>query len=86
MVRIKSKKSKRASPYTESDIWDLEELKILIKYEPFKRNKAAIALMWDLNARHHEVTMLRIKHVRLKERYGEGEIPHQAKTGSVRSY
>ena len=70
------------SSYTESDIWDLEELKALIKYEPFKRNKAAIALMWDLNARNHEVTMLKIKHVRLKERYGEGEIPHQAKTGS----
>ena len=82
VVRIKSKKSKRASSYTESDIWDLEELKTLIKYEPFKRNKAAIALMWDLNARNHEVTMLKIKHVRLKERYGEGEIPHQAKTGS----
>jgi hypothetical protein len=38
--------------------------------------------MWDLNARNHEVTMLKIKHVRLKERYGEGEIPYQAKTGS----
>jgi hypothetical protein len=82
IVRIKSKKSKRVSSYSESDIWDLEELKILIKYEPFKRNKAAIALMWDLNARNHEVTMLKMKHVRLKERYGEGEIPYQAKTGS----
>jgi hypothetical protein len=82
IVRIKSKKSKRVSAYSESDIWDLEELKILIKYEPFKRNKAAIALMWDLNARNHEVTMLKMKHVRLKERYGEGEIPYQAKTGS----
>jgi hypothetical protein len=38
--------------------------------------------MWDLNARNHEVTMLKIKHVRLEERYGEGEIPYQAKTGS----
>ena len=82
IVKIKGKKSKRVSPYAESDIWDLEELKILIKYEPFKRNKAAIALMWDLNARNHEITLLRIKHVRLKERYGEGEIPYQAKTGS----
>lgn len=82
MVRIKSKKSKRISPYSESDIWDLEELKTLIKYEPFKRNKAAIALMWDLNGRNHEITLLRIKHIRLKERYGEGEIPRQAKTGS----
>jgi len=25
---------------------------------------------------------LKIKHVRLRERYGEGEIPHEAKTGS----
>jgi integrase/recombinase XerD len=82
MVRIKSRKSKRVSPYSESDIWDLEELKTLIKYEPYLRNKAAIALMWDLNGRNHEITMLRIKHIRLKERYGEGEIPHQVKTGS----
>ena len=37
--------------------------------------------MWDLDARNHEVTMLKIKHIRLKEKYGEGEIPHQAKTG-----
>jgi hypothetical protein len=82
IVRIKSRKSKRLSPYSESDIWDLEELKTLIKYEPYLRNKAAIALMWDLNGRNHEITMLRIKHIKLKERYGEGEIPHQAKTGS----
>jgi integrase/recombinase XerD len=39
-------------------------------------------MMWDLNARNHEVTMLKIKHIRLKERYGEAEIPYQAKTGS----
>jgi hypothetical protein len=28
------------------------------------------------------VTLLKIKHIRLRERYGEGEIPHEAKTGS----
>lgn len=38
--------------------------------------------MWDLDARNHEITLLKIKHIRLKEKYGEGEIPHQAKTGS----
>ena len=53
-----------------------------MKYEPHKRNKAAITLMWDLNARNHELTLLRIKHVRLREKYGEGEIPYEAKTGS----
>ncbi|HZD81569.1 MAG TPA: hypothetical protein VE076_01725 [Nitrososphaeraceae archaeon] len=26
---------------------------------------------------------LKIKHIRLKERYGEGEIPHEAKTTIV---
>ncbi|HKO40594.1 MAG TPA: hypothetical protein VJU85_04980 [Nitrososphaeraceae archaeon] len=45
-------------------------------------NKAILALMWDLDARRHEITLLKIKHVRLKERYGEGEIPHEAKTGT----
>ena len=38
--------------------------------------------MWDLDARNHEITLLRIKHIRLNERYGEAEIPHESKTGS----
>ena len=47
-----------------------------------QRNKAILMLMWDLNARPHEITLLKIKHFRLKEKYGEGEVPHEAKTGS----
>ena len=81
-VLIKKKRTKRSSPYLETELWELEELLLVIKYEPFKRNKAALALFWDLDAGNHEVTLLKIKHVRLKERYGEGEIPYQAKTGS----
>lgn len=81
-VKIKNKLTKRLSPYLESELWDRNELALIIKYEQFKRNKAAIALMWDLDARNHEITLLKIKHIRLKEKYGEGEIPHQAKTGS----
>jgi integrase/recombinase XerD len=57
----------------------------IVKYEPYIRNKAALTLFWDLdarNARNHEVTLLKIKHIHLKERYGEGEIPHEAKTGT----
>jgi integrase/recombinase XerD len=81
-VNIERKKTKRLSPYGENEIWDLEELKAVIKYEPQKRNKAILSLLWDLNGRNHEITLLRLKHVRLRERYGEGEIPHQAKTGS----
>jgi hypothetical protein len=38
-------------------------------------------LFWDPDARNHEVTLLKIKHIRLKEHYG-GEIPHEAKTAT----
>jgi DNA modification methylase len=72
-AQIKKKKTKRLSPYLESEIWDRDELAHIIKYEQFKRNKAALALMWDLDARNHEITLLKIKHIRLKEKYGEGD-------------
>src|SRR5919106_2083948 len=81
-VRIKEKKTKRLSPYSETELWEREEILSIVKYEPYKRNKAALTLFWDLDARNHEVTLLKIKHIRLRERYGEGEIPHEAKTGS----
>jgi integrase/recombinase XerD len=81
-VKIKGKKTKRLSPYSETELWDRDEVLFIVKYEPHIRNKAALTLFWDLGARNHEVTLLKIKHIRLRERYGEGEIPHEAKTGS----
>ena len=81
LYRQQNETSKRLSPYLETKIWDKDELFTIIKYEPYKRNKAVLALLWDLDARPHEVTLLKIKHIRLKEKYGEGEIPHEAKTG-----
>ncbi|WP_148686367.1 hypothetical protein [Candidatus Nitrosocosmicus hydrocola] len=81
-MKIKKKQTKRISPYIESELWTRDELLLVIKYEQSKRNKAALSLLWDLDARNHEVTLLRIKHIRLKEKYGEGEIPYEAKTGS----
>ena len=81
-IQITEKRTKRISPYLESELWERDEILTIIKYEPYKRNKAALALLWDLDARNHEVTLLRIKHIRLKEKYGEGEIPHEAKTGT----
>ena len=59
-ARIKKKKTKRLSPYLETELWERDELLFIIKYEPFKRNKAALALFWDLDARNHEVTLLKI--------------------------
>lgn len=80
-VKIKKKKSKRVSPYSANEIWELDELLLAIKYEPLVRNQAAIMMAWDLDARNHEVTNIGIKNVRFKERYAEGEIP-DGKTGS----
>jgi hypothetical protein len=70
------------SPYNESEIWDREELLSIVKYEPYKRNKAILTLLLDFNARPHEITLMKIKNIRLKEKYGEGEVPFEAKTGS----
>jgi integrase/recombinase XerD len=81
-LKIKLKKTKRLSPYSQNEIWDKDELLTIIKYETYKRNKAALALFWDLDARNHEITLLKIKNIQLKEKYGEGEVPHEAKTGS----
>jgi len=81
-ARIKERKTKRISPYSEAELWERDEILFILKFEPHKRNKAALALFWDLDARNHEITLLKIKHIRLRERYGEGEIPYQAKTGS----
>jgi len=81
-VKIKNKKSKRLSPYLESEIWEKDELLSIIKHEPHKRNKAALTLFWDLNGRNHEITLLKLKHIRIKQNYAEGEVPHEAKTGS----
>jgi site-specific recombinase XerD len=80
-VRIQKKRTKRLSPYSETQIWDRDELFTILKYEPMIRNKAILTLLWDLDARNHEITSLRLANIRLRERYGEGEIPHNTKTG-----
>ncbi|MGC1933225.1 MAG: hypothetical protein WA667_29990 [Candidatus Nitrosopolaris sp.] len=38
-------------------------------------------MLWDLDARNHEITELTIGNIRFHERYAEGEIPHNTKTG-----
>ena len=50
-IKIKKKKTKRLSPYLETELWERDELLFIIKYELFKRNKAALALFWDSDAR-----------------------------------
>ena len=80
-LKIKEKRTKIISPYLETELWEKEDILLITKYESYKRNKAILTLLWDLDARNHEITLLKIKHIRLREKYG-GEIPHEAKTGS----
>jgi hypothetical protein len=59
-MHIKSeRKTKSLSPHLEKELWDCDALLCMIKYKPYKRNKAALALLWDLDARPHEVIYLR---------------------------
>ena len=80
-AQIKEKKTIRKSPYSKNQIWEREDLLAVVKYEPEIRNKAILTLLWDLDARNHEITALRIGNIRFQERYAEGEIPHNTKTG-----
>ena len=52
---LKPKKTKRLSPYFETEIWEKDEFLSIIKYEQFQRNKAALTLFWDLDARPNEL-------------------------------
>jgi integrase len=80
-LKIRHKKPLRESPYGINDIWQLDELLTIVAYEPELRNQAIITLLWDLDARNHEITALRIKDIVLDEQYGEGNIPSNTKTG-----
>ena len=40
-ARIKEKKTKRVSPYSETELWERDEILFIAKYEAHKRNKAA---------------------------------------------
>ncbi|MGB6530140.1 MAG: hypothetical protein WBF33_18705 [Candidatus Nitrosopolaris sp.] len=85
-LRIKLKKPLRDSPYDISDIWELGDVLTIVRYEPELRNQAIITILWDLDARPHEITALRIRDIVLRKQYGEGSIPSNTKTGGVLSY
>ena len=80
-LKIKKKKPLRESPYGINDICQLDEVLTIISYEPALRSQAIITLLWDLDARPHEISALRIKDIILNEQYGEGTIPSNTKTG-----
>ena len=81
LLKFKAKKPLRDSPYGVNDIWQLDDVLTIVSYEPELRNQAIITLLWDLDARPHEITALRIKDIVLNEQYGGGSIPPNTKTG-----
>lgn len=80
-VQIKKQKTKRKSTYAANETWQRDEVLAIIPYEQEIRNKAIITALWDMDGRNHELTRIKIKHVRFQETYAEGEIPFQTKTG-----
>jgi integrase/recombinase XerD len=80
--KIKNEKSRRTQngPYSNFQIWQPDEVLSILKYERNLRNKAIITMMWDLNARNHEITALQIRHISFKDKYADGEIPRDTKT------
>ena len=77
---IKEKKTNRLSPYIQRARFGIGmnsfPLFIMSHTHATKRH---LALLWDLDARNHEITALRIKDIRFRENYAEGEIPHSTK-------
>jgi site-specific recombinase XerD len=66
-LKIKTKKPLRDSPYGVNDIWELDDVLTIVGYEPELRNQAIITLLWDLDARNHEITALRVRDIILDE-------------------
>lgn len=80
-MKIRTKKPLRDSPYDNNDIWKREDVLMIVEYESELRNQAIITLLWDLDARNHEITALKLRDIVLNEQYGEGSIPLNTKTG-----
>lgn len=80
-ARLRKKKSKRLSPYSDNEIWEKNELLSIIKYEPNVRNKAILTMLWDFNARPHEIVKIKIKDIRFRDTYAEGLTSPNTKTG-----
>jgi len=57
-LEIKDKRTKRISPYLETELWEKDEILLISKYKKSKRNKAILTLLWDLDARNHEITTI----------------------------
>ena len=78
---IKRKKNKRISSYSPNDVWSIDELLLAVKYCTNIRDKTILTLSWDMAARNHEITKLKLKDIKFKEKYAEATTSWDTKTG-----
>jgi len=78
---IKRKKNKRISSYSPNDVWSIDELLLAVKYCNNIRDKVILTLSWDMAARNHEITKLKLKDIKFKEKYAEATTSWDTKTG-----
>lgn len=79
--KIKKMRTKRKSTYAINETWKREEVLVILPYEPLARNKAAIAMLWDMDGRNHELCKMMNKHVQYFQKHARAEIPSNTKTG-----
>jgi hypothetical protein len=82
-AKFKHRKLMTQSPYAITEKWSLEEFMLATSKELNLVRRTAFRMLWDLDARNHEVLNIRRKNIRFGERYAEGEIP-RGKTGNIR--
>ena len=58
-----------------------DDVLTIVAHEPEVRNQAIVTLLWDLDARAHEITALRLRDIVLNKQYGEGIIPSNTNMG-----
>ncbi len=78
---IKMKKNKRKTSYSPNDVWSEDELLLSLKYSNDSRTKLVLTLAWDMAARNHEITKMKIKDIIMKEKYAEISTAWDTKTG-----
>jgi integrase/recombinase XerD len=60
-------------PYGPTDVWERDNALKIVEYVPELRDKVIVTLLWDFDARPHEVTALKVGDIRLEEQCGIGK-------------
>ena len=78
---IKKKKDTRGSSYSPNDVWELDDILLVVKYCPDVRDKTIITMMWDLVHRNHEIVKIRLRDIIMEKKYAEVSTAYDTKTG-----